>query len=427
MTVTEVVPEHITRAGRKTTIILFVVQSMIAAGAIATSMVLSILGEQLSGSAAWAGVPSASIQLAAAPFAYIWGVVWDRIGRRNGLTFGLVLGLVGMGVGVTAIQTGSIWFFLLGLVGLGGARAATTLARFIAAEVNPPLSRGQAISYVVLAGTAGAVGGPLLLAPSGRWALAAGLPEMAGPFAASVVLFGIAAAITWLGLRPDPMAVGQEVAALFPERDNPTGSARRLGTLVRLPGVFVAMTAMVLAPMAMTMITDITSLYMRDHGQTLKSISLVYSAHTLGMFAFSVLSGKLADSWGRGQVILSGTGLMVASLALAAVSSSVVLMAIVLFLLGLGWNLCFVGGSALLADHLTPMERSRTQGFNDLLIGLVPAIGSLGSGVVFASMGFVMVSVVGAAIALIVLAVTVWWRLSTGGGVLKLQSAMGQD
>ena len=111
MTVTEVVPEHIARAGRKTTIILFVVQSMIAAGAIATSIVLSILGEQLSGSAAWAGVPSASIQLGAAPFAYIWGVVWDRIGRRNGLTFGLVLGLVGMGVGVTAIQTGSIWFF----------------------------------------------------------------------------------------------------------------------------------------------------------------------------------------------------------------------------------------------------------------------------------------------------------------------------
>jgi MFS family permease len=423
----EGVPKNIARIGRKTMIILFVVQSMIAAGATATSMVLSILGEQLSGSAAWAGVPSATIQLAAAPFAYLWGVVWDRIGRRNGLAFGLVLGLVGMGVVVTAIQTGSMWFFLLGLVGLGGARAATTLARFIAAEVNPPRSRGRAISYVVLAGTAGAVGGPLLLVPSGRLAQAAGLPEIAGPFAASVVLFGAAVTITWLGLQPDPKAVGQEVAALFPERENPTGSARRLGTLVRLPGVFAAITAMVLAPMAMTMITDITSLYMRDHGQALRSISLVYSVHTLGMFAFSVLSGKLADSWGRWPVILAGTGLMIASLVLASVSSSVVLIAVALFLLGLGWNMCFVGGSALLADHLTPMERSRTQGFNDLLIGLVPAMGSLGSGVVFASMGFVMVNMVGVAFALVVVAVLVWWRLSTGARVMELQSAFGQD
>lgn len=427
MTVMEAVPENIARAGRKTTIILFVVQSLISAGAIATSTVLSILGEQLSGSAAWAGVPSATIQLAAAPFAYVWGVVWDRIGRRNGLTFGLVLGVVGMVVGVTAIQTGSMWFFLLGLVGLGGARAAIQLARFIAAEVNRPLSRGRAISYVVLGGTVGAVGGPLLVAPSGRWAMAAGLPEIAGPFAASVVLFGAAVAITWLGLRPEPMAVGQKVAALFPERENPTGSARKLGTLVRLPGVFAAMTAMVLAPMAMTMITDITSLYMKDHGQTLGSISLVFSAHTLGMFAFSVLSGKLADSRGRGPVILAGTGLMIASTVLASVSSGVVPLAGALFLLGLGWNLCFVGGSALLADHLTPKERSRTQGFNDLLIGLVPAIGSLGSGVVFASLGFVMVNAVGAAFVLVVLVVTVWWRLSTGARAQEWQSALGQD
>ncbi|HEX6305501.1 MAG TPA: MFS transporter [Anaerolineales bacterium] len=427
MTVIESVPENLARAGLKTTVILFVAQSLTSAGVIATATVLSILGEQLSGNAAWAGVPSATIQMAAAPFAYIWGVAWDRIGRRNGLAVGLVVGLVGMVVGLTAIQTGSMWFFLLGLVGLGGSRAAMQLARFIAAEVNPPLSRGRAISYVVLGGTVGAVGGPLLVAPSGRWALAAGLPEMAGPFAASVVLFGAAVAITWLGLRPEPMVVGQQVAALFPERENASGLARKLGTLVQLPGVFTAVTAMVLAQMVMIMVMGITSLHMIDHQHTLGSISLVFSAHTLGMFAFSMLSGRLADGWGRGPVILIGASMMIASLILAPVSSAVVPLAVALFLLGLGWNLCFVGGSALLADHLTPKERSRTQGFNDLLIGLVSAIGSLGSGVVFASMGFVMVNVVGAGFVLVVLAVTLWWRLSKGARVQVWRDAMGQD
>ncbi|HEX6305853.1 MAG TPA: MFS transporter [Anaerolineales bacterium] len=427
MPVMQAVPENIARIGRKTTVILFAAQSLVSAGMIATATVLTILGEQLSGSTTWAGVPSAAVQLAAAPFAYVWGVAWDRMGRRNGLAVGLVVGLVGMIVAVTAIQTGSMWFFLLGLVGLGGSRAAVQLARFIAAEVNPPQSRGQAISYIVLAGTVGAVTGPLLLAPSGRWALAFGLPEMAGPFAASVVLFGAAAAVTWLGLRPEPMVVGRQVAALFPERENASGAARKLGTLVRLPGVFTAMTAMVLAPMVMAMVMGITSLYMIDHQHTLASISLVISAHTLGMFAFSVLSGKLADGWGRGPVILVGTTVMIASLVLAPLSTSVVPLAVALFLLGLGWNLCFVGGSALLADHLTPKERSRTQGFNDLLIGLVSAIGSLVSGVLFAGMGFVTVNVFGMAFVLVVLIVTLWWRSNMAAPVQLLPGAFGQD
>lgn len=427
MVVLEAVPENIARTGRKTLVILFIAQSLTSAGVIATATVLSILGEQLSGNAAWAGVPSAIIQLAAAPFAYAWGVAWDRIGRRNGLTMGLVVGLVGTLVGVTAIQTGSMWFFLLGLVGLGGLLAATQLARFIAAEVNPPLSRGRAISYVVLGGAVGAVVGPLLVAPSSRWALTAGLPELAGPFAASVVLFGAAVTITWLGLRPEPMLVSQKVAALFPEGGNSTGSARKLKTLMSLPGVFAAVMTMVLAQMVMIMVMGITSLYMKGQGHTLESISLVFSAHTLGMFAFSLLSGKLADSWGRWQVILIGTVIMLSSLVLASVSSAVVPLAVALFLLGLSWNLCFVGGSALLADHLTPKERSRTQGFNDFLIGLASAIGSLGSGVLFAGMGYGIVNLVGAAFVLVVLAVTVWWRWSMNTPAEGWQNALEQD
>jgi MFS family permease len=84
---------------------------------------------------------------------------------------------------------------------------------------------------------------------------------------------------------------------------------------------------------------------------------------------------------------------------------------VALFLLGLGWNFCFVGGSALLADQLSPAERARTQGFNDLLVGLASALGSLESGFIFASLGYNMMAYVSAMVALIPFVVVFVWMI----------------
>ena len=94
---------------------------------------------------------------------------------------------------------------------------------------------------------------------------------------------------------------------------------------------------------------------------------------------------------------------------LAPLSPQVLPLAVSLFLLGLGWNFCFVGGSSLLSDNLSPAERSRTQGVNDLLLGLASATGSLGSGFVFAGVGYAAMGFVGAAVALLPLVLTLWW------------------
>ena len=84
---------------------------------------------------------------------------------------------------------------------------------------------------------------------------------------------------------------------------------------------------------------------------------------------------------------------------------------VALFLLGLGWNFCYVGGSTLLADQLSPAERAHTQGFNDLLVGLASAAGSLGSGIIFAALGYNVMAFVSAGIALVPLAASAVWYL----------------
>lgn len=405
---------------RKITATLFAAQSLVSAAFIVSGTVSAIVGAQLSDNAAWAGAPLAVQRLGAAFAALAVGATMDRVGRRWGLFLGLVVGVLGAGLAAGAITMGSFPLFLGGLILMGVAQAAMQLGRFAAAEVHPLQSRGRAISTVVAGGAVGSVLGPLLVGPSGRWALGAEMNELAGPFLAALVILALTALGIFFWLRPDPRIVGQKIAALHPETVAHSGPTRSISQILRTPEVFVAVSAMVFGQLVMVMVMGITSLHMKNHQHALSAISLVISAHTLGMFAFSIVSGRLADGWGRGPVILSGAGILVLACLLAPLAPDVLPLSIFLFLLGLGWNFCYVGGSTLLADQLSPGERARTQGANDLLISLVAAAGSFGSGLVFAGLGYTAMGVAGAAASLVPLGLTAWWMVDNRRKATKL-------
>jgi len=400
---------ELSRTARKITFVLFLAQSLASAGFIASATVGSILGAKLGGNA-WAGVPSAVFLLGSAVAASVWGVLMDTAGRRNSIALGLSLGASGAVLVVMSANQSSLLLMYPGMVLMGVGNAAVMLGRFSAAEVNPPEKRGAAISNVVLGGTAGAIFGPLLVGPMGALSLRLGMDELAGTYIASMVLFGIASVIIFLGLRPDPRDVGRQVAALYPD-SAPGGMARPLGVILREPAALIAVTAMVLGQVVMVAIMVITSLHMKDHNHQLGDISAVISAHTLGMYAFSVLSGRLADKWGRGPVIMTGAATLLLACITAPLSPDVLPLAVSLFLLGLGWNFCFVGGSTLLSDQLSPAERARTQGVNDLLVGLASATGSLGSGLVFAATSYTVIALTAGAFSLIPLVMVLTWML----------------
>ena len=398
------------RVARKITITLFAAQSFGSAGFIAAATINSLVGAKLSGEPAWAGVPSSVYQVGGALAAFGWGYGMDRLGRRGGLTLGLILGVIGAGIAGGAVLMQSFMLFLVGLALMGAANSALQLGRFAAAEVHPPAERGSAISNVVIGGTMGAVFGPLMVGPMGTWSQQFGWDELAGPYFASLVLFAFAAMAIAIFLRPDPRDVGREVARLYPDTLLKNGTTRRLTTILRQPAVIVAMVAMILGQMVMVMLMVITSLYMKGHDHMLTDISFVISSHTFGMYAFSIVSGRLADRWGRTPVIVVGALTLVAACLAAPLSPDVLPISVALFLLGLGWNFCYVGGSTLLADQLSPSERARTQGVNDFLLGLSSASGSLLSGIIFATMGYAAVGLISAIAAAVPLVLTVVWQ-----------------
>jgi MFS family permease len=398
-----------TRIARKITAVLFLSQSLSSAGFIAAFTVNALVGVELSGQKAMAGVPGAVYVLGQAGGALIWGFSMDRIGRRGGLALGQIIGIIGSVIAISAVVGHSLFLFLMGLALVGIARSAVDLGRFAAAEVHLPLERGRAISHVVLGSTVGAVVGPLLVGPTGKLALWAGFPELAGPYSVGFAGLILAAILIFTGLRPDPRDVGRELARLYPE-SVPRQGTRSLLDIARQPGVIVAMVSVVFAQMVMVVPMSITSVHMKAHNHPLSALSLVISAHTLGMYAFSLISGRMTDQWGRGRVIILGSVMLIVSCLMAAPSTGLMPLLLALFLLGLGWNFAYVAGSTLLADQLSPGERAKTQGFNDLLLNLASAASQVVSGVVYAVGSYSIMALAAAAASLVPLVLAIWWQ-----------------
>ncbi|MCG6536313.1 MAG: MFS transporter, partial [Syntrophales bacterium LBB04] len=394
---------------RKITVVLFMSQGLSAAGFIAAFTVNALVAVELSGRVAMAGMPGAVVVLGQACGALACGYCMEWLGRRGGIALGQIIGVIGAVTAASSVAGRSLTLFLMGLFLVGMARAAVDLGRFAAAEVHMPAQKGRAISKVVLGSTAGAVFGPLLVGPTGKLALWAGFPELAGPYSISFVGLILAAALIFSGLRPDPRDVGRELARIHPG-PNLRQETRPLSEIVRQPGVIVAMISVIFAQVVMMVPMSITSVHMKAYHHPLGSLSLVISAHTLGMYAFSVASGWMTDRWGRGNVIILGSAVMILSCLMAAPSIGLVPLLVALFLLGLGWNFAYVAGSTLLADQLLPGERAKTQGLNDLLLNLASGGGQIVSGVVYAIGGYGVMALAAALAAVVPLASVLWWQ-----------------
>ncbi|MBW6455819.1 MAG: MFS transporter [Trueperaceae bacterium] len=375
------------RHARRITGALFVSQSLGSAGSIAAATVAAIVGAELSGSVAWAGLPGALTQVGIALGALAWSRASDRIGRRGALSGALLTGALGALLSLFGVASGNFALVLVGLFVGGSGNAGVQLGRFVAAEVNPKARRARALATVVLGGTFGSVVGPLLVGPTSALVTTWGWNEIAGPYLATGVGYFLTAILLFTSLRPEPRLIGEAIAREERGPAAATAPARDLPQLLRDPSVRTAIASVVTAHMVMVGLMQMTSLHMHGLAHPLTSIAIVFSSHTFGMFAFSMVSGWLADRWGRRPVLGLGATITLLSCLMAPLSPELLPLSVALFLLGLGWNLCYVAGSALLSDALAPSEKGRMQGFNDLLVGGAAAAATLLGGWVMAGPG----------------------------------------
>jgi MFS family permease len=118
------------------------------------------------------------------------------------------------------------------------------------------------------------------------------------------------------------------------------------------------------------------------------------------MYALVLVVGSLIDRIGRTPSLAGGLAIMAASCAGLLWAESVLATGVLLFGLGLGWNLSFVAATAQLVDLTSPVERGKLLGFNDLLSGCLGAALALVGGVALEGLGVAAMALGATAIAL---------------------------
>ncbi|RUS46932.1 MFS transporter [Cohnella sp. AR92] len=381
------------------------------AGLAAGVTVGALLAQDMLGTESYAGIPTALFTLGSALAAFLVGRYSQRLGRRWGLSAGFMAGGIGaIGVIFAAIQDSVVLLFIS--LFIYGAGTSTNLqARYAGTDLAKPNQRAKAISIAMVTTTLGAVAGPNLVEVMGKFAISIGVPALAGPFILAAAAYILAGFVFLLFLRPDPFVVAQ---AIYRAQSATNGSvqAPSSASKVNNRNLIVGTTVMILTQVVMVGIMTMTPVHMKHHGHSISDVGIVIGIHIGFMFLPSLLTGVLVDKIGRATMsIASGGVLLLAGLVAAlAPADSMFVLIIALALLGLGWNLGLISGTALIVDATDPATRAKTQGTIDVLIALAGASGGAVSGMVAAHSSYSALSLSGGGLALLLIPVVIWSR-----------------
>jgi len=405
-------PAEQQRLYKRTLLIVVISQIFGGAGLAAGVTVGALLAQEMLGTDSYAGIPAALLTLGSALSAFLIGRFSQRSGRRLGLGLGFLVGGIGaIGVVMAAIMSNIILLFA-SLCVYGAGTATNLQARYAGTDLAGPTQRATAISIAMVSTTFGAVAGPNLVEPMGRFALSMGVPALAGPFMLGAAAFILAGLVLLAFLRPDPLLIAKSWDGQQPKKSAGANPSTDQSSIVNNRGIIVGTTVMVLTQIVMVAIMTMTPIHMKHHGHGLSEVGLVIGIHVGAMYFPSLVTGILVDKLGRTfMAYTSGVTLLAAGL-LAAIApgDSLVLLITALALLGLGWNLGFISGTALIVDATTASTRAKTQGTLDVLTALAGAAGGALSGMVVASSSYAVLSYAGGFLSLLLIPVVIWTR-----------------
>ncbi|MBT6566105.1 MAG: MFS transporter [Candidatus Puniceispirillum sp.] len=324
-------------------------------------------------------------------------LLMSRYGRRPVFIAGVCVAVLSALSQGMAIVLHHYVFFCIASMGLGFSLACAGFYRYAAADSAAPEDKPRAISWVLTGGLVAAFLGPEIarntvdIVPD---ALYAGCF-----FTASVVqLFSL---LFIFGVK-------------IPKPENQSFAGRPISLFLRMPMFLIGMFCAALGYALMIYLMTATPLQVVNVSQLGTSANAsIIQWHVVAMFAPSFFTGNLIARYGASRILGLGVFAYIMVIVLALIGDDFWHYFGALFLLGIGWNFLYIGGSSLVALVANPEERGRVQGVADLTMTILVASASLVAGVVHSQLGWEMM-VMAATLPVFCLMCIVGWLFSYG-------------
>ncbi|MFT0847683.1 MFS transporter [Actinomycetaceae bacterium L2_0104] len=335
---------------------LTVAQALAVAGTTVDLTLTGIVGARLAPSAALATLPYASIFLVAGISTAFISRALTRFRPRTVFTTTALAAVASGVVSSLGLQFSSFWLFCTGTALVGIYTAGAAYYRYTAAEAAPE-ARARAVSTVLSGGLVAAIIGPFL---------ATALQGLTStPFVGSyllVALLGVCAAV-WNSRLP---------ALTSTTADTPESGAaarpRRMRELWAQPRLWAGLVGATVAMSTMSAMMTAGPILGEQVGHSAVVTAFAVQLHMIGMYAPGFLAARIIGRVGEPRVVLAGALLIATAGITAAVGTSLALFLAAMFLVGVGWNLAYSGGSALITTAYRPNERTHVQGIAEPII-----------------------------------------------------------
>jgi MFS family permease len=257
--------------------------------------------------------------------------------------------------------------------------------RVAATDMFPPRMRAQELGYIALGSMAGLVVSPMVIGVAENVAERLGQSPLGLPWLFLPVLIVSGMALVRF-VKPDPKEIGMHLEHYYP------GYAPAPRRAAGAPGHFSARALLRNMPIRLAVVSNcaaqgnmsnvmvLTSLVLAHHGHSLAAIAFSHVFHSAGMFAFTVPLGRMADRFGRSQVMYPGVAVALVGASLVAYGTHYAMVTAGTFLVGLGWAAANVAATAMIADHAETEVRGRAIGVNESASGAVAMAMALATG-----------------------------------------------
>lgn len=354
-----------------------------------------IVGARLAPTTALATLPYSLIPIAAVASTFLFSRLIGRVGYRAVFTGAACVAVVAGIVSALAVQLDVFWLFCVGTGLIGVYSAGAGYYRYAAADASGA-QRARAVTTVLAGGLIAALLGPFLA----TW-VSGLLPVV---FVASyllVALFG-ALAVAWNALLPAELARQGHTVTARPTGAAPQVAPRTRRVLWRQPLLLAGVAATSFAAFSMTSMMTAGPIAGMAMGHSEADAAFAVQLHMIGMFAPGFVIARVIGRLGERAVAIAGAMLVIVAGAPAASSTAEWAFLTSMFAVGVGWNLAFSGGSALITDAYLASERGRVQPVAEVITNGFQVIGSLSAGALATVPGWRMLG-----IGLIVLSIVV--------------------